>query len=364
MTMGTTERVAAALAGALLASSACPAGAIAAEARSAVLAEHTVTGAPIACVAQADGVRVCHGDGVGPKGPDFRLKTFDGTPLALFVTLPPAPASGPDGGYPLVIQSHGWGDPPKGPDDAQYGGPTARQWAKQGYAVVQLTARGWGNSCGSLNSRFLYLPGCMNGFVRRDDFRYEIRDAQYVAGLLVDEGIADRNRIGAHGESYGAGASLGLATLNDRVMNPDGTLSAWTSPKGASLHIAAAAPFAGWGDDTALAPNGRWLDTQTTATNRTTPVGVQKMSIGRGLFTVGMTGAYYAPPGAEPDMMMEFALGTAGEPYDKPPVRAMLKSGAQFHSSYDLLAGTFGTARRPPSPLLLTNGFTDVVIMT
>ncbi|MBS0331122.1 MAG: acetylxylan esterase, partial [Proteobacteria bacterium] len=259
-------------------------------------------------MAQADGVRVCQGGGKGPSGDDLRLKSFDGTPLALYVTLPPAPASGPDGGYPLVIQSHGWGDPPKGPDDGQYGGPTARQWAKEGYAVVQLTARGWGESCGTIPSRLLYLPGCMEGYVRRDDFRYEIRDAQYVAGALVDEGVADPNHIGAQGESYGAVASLGLATLNDRVMNLDGTLSPWTSPKGAPLHIAAAAPFAGWGDDTALAPNGHWLDTQTTAANRSSPVGVQKMSIGRGLFTVGMQGAYYAQPGGEPDMILEFAL--------------------------------------------------------
>lgn len=361
MTMGAIRWGALAVAGALLAPGLGWAQAPTASARSAVLGDHTAKGQPIACVAQPDGVRVCHGDGKGPTGADFRLKSFDGTPLELYVTLPPAPASGADGGYPLVIQSHGWGEPPKGPDDGQYGGPTARQWAKEGYAVVQLAARGWGDSCGAVASRLLDLTGCMNGYVRRDDFRYEIRDAQYVAGLLVDEGVADANRIGAHGESYGAGASLALATLNDRIMNADGSLSPWTSPKGAPLHIAAAAPFAGWGDDTALAPNGHWLDTQTTATNRASPVGVQKMSIGRGLFTVGLQGAYLAPPGGDPDMMMEFALATAGEPYEKPAVSAMLKAGAQFHSPYDLLSGTFGTPLRAPAPVLLANGFTDDV---
>jgi hypothetical protein len=74
-----------------------------------------------------------------------------------------------------------------------------------------------------------------------------------------------------------------------------------------------------------------------------------------------MQGAYYAPPGGDPDMVMEFALATAGEPYDRPQVQAMLKSGARFHSSYDLLAGTFGTAKRAPAPLLMSNGFTDDV---
>jgi len=353
--------VTAALAAALLAPGASSGQAVTAAARSAVLADHTVNGQPVACVAGADGVRVCHADGKGPKGPDLRLKSFDGAPLELYVTLPPASASGPDGGYPLVIQSHGWGDPPSGPDDMQYGGPSARQWAKEGYAVVQLAARGWGDSCGTIPSRLLDLAGCAGGYVHRADFRYEVRDAQFAAGLLVDEGIADPGRIGAHGESYGAGTSLALATLNDRVMNVDGSLSPWTSPKGTPLHIAAAAPFAGWSDDTALGPNGHWLDTETTADNRTSPVGVQKMSISRGLFMVGIMGAFYPPPGAEPDLMNEFALATAGEPYERPQVQAMLKAGAQFHSSYDLLSGTFATPRRAPAPLLLVNGFTDDV---
>ncbi len=360
MRMGTAGRAAIAFAGVFIASGASFGEATGA-ARGAVLAQYTVKGQPIACEAQADGVRVCHGDGKGPDGDDQRVKSFDGTPLALYVTLPPAPASGKDGNYPLVIQSHGWGAPPSGPYDAQYGGPTAHQWAKDGYAVVQLAARGWGNSCGALNSRFLDLQGCANGYIRRADFRYEIRDAQYVAGLLVDEGIADRNRIGAQGESYGGGTSLALATLNDRVMNADGSLSPWTSRGGIPLHLAAAAPFAGWSNRTALAPNGRWLDSQTAATDLALPFGVQKMSIGRGLFLVGAGGAYYPPPGAEPDMMMAFAVTTAGEPYGGPLLESMLKDEGQFHSSYYLLAGTYGAPQRAPAPLFFGHGFTDDV---
>ncbi len=348
-------------AGAVLAWGVAAGAALGAEARSGVLAAFTVKGQAIPCVTAPDGVRVCHGDGVGPKGDDLRLKTFDGMPMELYVTLPPAPASGPDGNYPLVIQSHGWGDPPKGPDDGQYGGPTARQWAKDGYAVVQLAARGWGNSCGAIPSRILNLPGCMNGYVRRDDFRYEIRDAQYVAGALVDEGIADPKRIGAHGESYGAGASLGLATLNDRVMNPDGTLVPWTSPKGTPLHIAAAAPFAGWSSVSYLTPTGRVPDPKNPAAILTAPFGVQKESISRGLHIVGVQGAYMPPSGAETDMLMEFALATAGEPYDRPQIRDRVKGEALYHSSYHLLAGTYGRPSRAPAPLLMSNGFTDDV---
>jgi X-Pro dipeptidyl-peptidase (S15 family) len=359
MRMRTAGQAAIAVAGAFMALSASSGESSNAVARSAVLAKYTVKSQPIPCETQSDGVRLCHGDGKGPDGDDLRVKSFDGMPLALYVTLPPAPASGTDGNYPLVIQSHGWGAPPSGPDDKQYGGPSAREWAKEGYAVVQLAARGWGNSCGSINSRLLNPAGCANGYVRRADTRYEIRDAQYVAGLLVDEGIADRNRIGAHGESYGGGTSLALATLNDRVMNADGTLSPWTSPDGKLLHIAAAAPFAFWSDRSALQPNGHWLDSQKTATNIGSPFGVQKMSVNRGLFLVGSGGAYYPPPGAEPDLMMGFAITTAGEPYDRPMVESMLKDEGQFHSSYNLLAGTYGTPRRAPAPLFLANGFTD-----
>lgn len=360
MRIGIIGRAALVVATAVMASSLSFAEA-ASGARSAVLAQYTIKGQPVPCMAEADGVRVCHADGKGPDGADLRIKSFDGTPLEVYITLPAAPTAGTDGNYPFVILSHGWGAPPSGPDDKQYGGPTAREWAKEGYAAVQLAARGWGNSCGNLNSRFLNPEGCANAYVRRADFRYEIRDAQYVAGLMVDEGIADRNRIGAQGESYGGGTSLALATLNDRVMNLDGSLSPWTSRGGTSLHIAAAAPFAFWSDRSAMTPNGHWLDTQKTADNLVSPFGVQKMSISRGLFMVGASESYLPPPLAEPDMMMGFAVTTAGEPYDRPELESMLKDEGQFHSSYNVLAGTYGNSLRAPAPLFLGQGFTDDV---
>jgi hypothetical protein len=78
----------------------------------------------------------------------MRLKSFDNTPLEVYVILPPAPSSGTDGNYPLVVQSPGWGGSAGGANDTQYFGPTADAWAKNGYAVLQLTARGFGDSCG------------------------------------------------------------------------------------------------------------------------------------------------------------------------------------------------------------------------
>ena len=330
-----------------------------------VFAGHTMDGRPVPCAVQPDGVRVCHGDESGPGTADLRLKSFDGTPLDVYVTLPPAPASGADGGYPLVVQSHGWGDPTTGPDDTQYGGTTAVQWAQDGYAVLQLDARGWGDSCGSAESRLVNPLACANGYVHLDDYRYEARDVQHAVGLLVDAGIADPDRIGVTGESYGAGVSLELATLNDRVMLPSGQLVRWRSPDGTPLHVAAAAPFATWSDLVyALAPNGRTLASQVTPSGADlSPVGVEKLSIVSGLYAVGTEGAYYPPPGVDPqhDLTQWYADITAGEPYATPSDRSMVRQIAQYHSPYYLLDGAFGMGREAPAPLLITNGFTDDV---
>jgi dienelactone hydrolase len=326
-----------------------------------VFAGQTVSGAAIPCTAQSDGTRVCHGTyDNGAAGSDLRLKSFDGQPLAVYVTLPPASANP----YPLIIQSHGWGGPPTGPADTQYYGPTADAWARAGYAVLQLTARGFGDSCGSAQSRAADPTGCQSGYIRLDDERYEARDAQYATGLLVDEGVADSNRIGATGESYGGGVSLELATLKDRVMNADGTLSPWRSPTGTPLHIAAAAPVIPWSDLTySLMPNGRTLDyTVTGPTADLSPIGVEKQSFVSGLYAEGNTSGYYAPPGtnSQADLTSWFADLNAGEPYDgNTQDEAIATTIAQYHSPYYLLDGAYGFPREAPAPLLIANGFTD-----
>lgn len=343
----------------LLVQASMPAGALVAE----VLEGHTLSGQAIPCVAQEDGIRLCTGDMGAAGAADLRFSSFDGTALMVYLTLPPAPATGADGPYPLIVQSHGWGAPPPGPDDTQYGGPSARQFALDGYMVVQFAARGWGNSCGSPQSRLINPAACMNGYVHMDDYRFEARDVQHIAGLLTDAGLVQEGRVGVMGESYGGGVSLALATLKDRVMNADGSLSPWLSPNGIPMKIAAATPFAGWSDLVhSLMPNGRSLDFETTShTANLSPPGVLKLSILSGLYLVGTLGAYYAPPGVDPEVDQNrwYLTLTGGEPYETPLTQEIIDSAARYRSPYYLLAGAFGYESVQPAPLFMANGFTD-----
>jgi hypothetical protein len=330
-----------------------------------VLAGHTMNGAAIPCAARADGIRVCHGGIGGPGDDDRRLVSFDGVPLALFVTLPQADASVADADLPLIVQSHGWGMPPTGPEDAQYGGVTAVDWAAKGYAVLQLSARGWGDSCGTIASRRVDPAACQNGYLRLADARYEIRDVQNAVGLLVDEGLVDADRIGVTGESYGAGTSLALATLDDRIMEPDGSTRPWTTPDGTPLAITAAAPLSGWSDLIyALMPNGRTLDSRVTSdTDDFTPVGVWKQSVDNTLYLAGSLIGYYAPQGVDPeaDVTTWFDILGGGEPYDTPEAAYVIDQIARYHSPYYLLSGAYGVATQQPPPLFLAAGFTDAI---
>ena len=98
------------------------------------------------------------------------------------------------------------------------------------------------------------------GYVRLLDTRYEVRDAQDLIALLVDEGLVDGDRIGATGGSYGGGMSMSLAALRNRQMMPDGSLVAGR-PDGTPLSLAAAAPEIPWTDlSYSLVPNGGNLD--------------------------------------------------------------------------------------------------------
>jgi hypothetical protein len=305
----------------------------------------------IPCVAQSDGTRFCQGS------VSTRVPSFDGRPIDANVALPKT-----DGPAPLVLILHGYGGSKKAFDAHEAAWlPTAHELASRGYTVLNVSDRGFADSCGSLTSRT--LPDCATGWIHLLDTRFEIRDFQYLAGLLVDQGLALPTKIGAIGESYGGGSSIMLATLKDRIMLPDGTLAPWTSPNGTPMAIAAATPTIPWSDlISSLTPNGRWLDyTVPQPGENFTPRGELKLSFVQGLYILGNTSGYYSPPGVdhESDLTTWNAITNAGEPTDTPAYDDLIRIFMHYHGAQYVLDGEAAPNSEAPAPMLLSNGFTD-----
>ncbi len=300
------------------------------------------------------------------------VHTWDGIPLDTTVTRP----QGATGKLPLVVEIHGFGNSKYeylNPDDTAYT-DNAFAWARDGYAVLTYTARGLWGSCGTPEARAANPADCADGYIHLADIRYEVRDTQELVGRLVDEGVADRRRIGVTGDSYGGGQSLMLAALRDRVMLPDGTLTPWRSPQGTRLRIAAAAPVIPWTDLVyAAAPNGRVSANGVTPRGAAiSPVGVEKatfvnaifaaaqFAIGPGQpvgepFVPGRPMGFLAPPGTDPqaDVAAWVARTDQGEPYDDASTQEIVELLTRFHSAYYVPPSS-----RPPA-LYLASGFTD-----
>jgi dienelactone hydrolase len=290
-----------------------------------------------------------------------KVATFDGVPLDTNLGLPIGGATN----LPLVVFSHGWGGAKHGPDEVTAAG-TMRRYVEAGYAVLSFTARGFNGSCGTPDARLAGGPACVKGFIRLDDWRFEARDVQFLAGQLADAGTIDGRRIGATGESYGGGVSMELAALRDRISDgsSDG-LVPWRSPGGKPMRIAAAAPVIPWSDLTySLMPNGRHLDYTIASTEQSRqPIGVSKASYTTGLYGLGQATGYYQPtaaatadaPTTEADLDSWYARIEAGDPYDGDPVATRIADLiARYHSPYDIPADSAG-----PAPMFISNGFTD-----
>jgi hypothetical protein len=290
-----------------------------------------------------DGVRFCQGQ--TSAGNDQRVKSFDGVPLDTDVALP---ASG-DANLPLVVLLHGWGG-------SKVGFNQMKAWADRGYAVLSYTARGFNGSCGRPDNRLFDPSGCATGWLHLADVRWEVRDTQFLAGKLADQGLIDGQRIGVTGPSYGGGQAMDLAVLKDRYMDQDANLHPWVSDGGHPMRIAAAAPTIPWTDLAySLEPNGRTLDyTIASPKDDVTPLGVDKQSFVSGLYALGQATGFYSPPGVDPsaDLTTQFARLNAGEPTD-PAAQAIATEITTYHSSYYL------DHSEAPAPLLIANGFTD-----
>jgi predicted acyl esterase len=299
-----------------------------------------------------NGVRMC-----ATTGLTDRVPSFDGVPLDVDVTLP-ASGAGP---FPTIVMMHGWGgsktdfeaSTPAGDGNETFDYNNV-YYAQHGFAVVNYSARGWGNSCGALESRT--EPGCKEGWIRLADQRYEARDTQYLLGLLADEGITKPKAIGVTGISYGGGQSIELAYLKDRVRLPGGEFEPWKSPDGKAMEIKAAFPRWPWSDLVdALLPNGRFLDSGIASPMQSRePLGVQIQSYITGLYALGQTSGYIAPPGVDPeaDLTKWFALTGAGEPYAI-EAEAIADQLYDFHDGYSI------PPSGKPAPLLLESGWTD-----
>lgn len=306
-----------------------------------------------ACSAQND-VRFCP-----TASDDQRVASFDGLPLDVDVTLP-ATGTGP---FPTIVMLHGFpGTKASFESDSREGtNPHTYHWnntffASEGYAVVNLSGRGFGRSCGVPDSRT--SPQCDRGWVHAiSDQRWELRDVQHLLGLLADEGVTDPARIGVTGTSMGGGATMQLGFLRDRVRNMDGSLAPWTSPGGKPMAVAAAHPRWGYSDLAySLLPNGRALDDRVaTRAESLGVVGVMKQSVFNALAAGGLAVANIAPKGADPtaDLTGWLELAGAGEPYGE-QARTVIEQFATYKSTPGLPADN-------AAPLLMQVGWTDPV---
>jgi len=302
----------------------------------------------IPCVEQPSGVRHCAGTGGAVAN---TVNSWDGSPIDVNFALPDEDEFGP-GPYPLAMYFHGFGGSKEG-----FNGDLKR-FTDMGIASMSMTDRGFSDSCGKAPAiAALELAGedCTNGFVHLMDTRYEVRDAQYLAGLLVDDGVVIPNKVGAVGASYGGTKSIALAALKNRVMLPDGSLTAWNSPDGTPMELAASAPIVPPSDfAAALVPNGRTLEYMLDAPYGNT-FGVMKIGIISAL--IGGADNFSGDNGpVQPtwDIKGWKTMMEAGEPYAGGPLaQFMVDEMTTHHSAYYIDDSI------EPAPLLIAEGLTD-----
>ena len=240
-----------------------------------------------------------------------RVESFDDTPLDVTLTLP---AKRTKRRLPLVAFLHGFLNHKQeylsetregtGPDRGADAYKTVRWnnvwFASRGYAVLNYSARGHGESGGQI------------GLASRD---LEVRDTQHLTGLLVDRGAPavriDRRKVGVIGGSYGGGQTWLLMTTRPDPKLEYGT---WRSPAGRLVTLAAAVPMYTWSDLLyALVPSGRHLSSGVDPSTAADRIGIAKLTLLNG---------FLASAGQRlPQQTYAWlARVNAGEPYEGDPL--------------------------------------------
>jgi predicted acyl esterase len=281
------------------------------------------------CAPPAGGAyRVCSG----------RLPSFDGTELDVTLTLPARPRRR---GVPLIVFLHGFLS-----DKREYlaGGEPYKtvEWnnawfASRGYAVLNYSARGHGDSGGQI------------GLASRE---IEVRDTRHLTGLLVDDrGLRIRpRRVAVLGSSYGGGQAWLLLTTRGEGARQYGS---WRSPAGRGIRLAAVVPQYTWSDLLqALLPNGR---------EEASPLGIGKFSVVNGLTAS-------ANSKLPQETLGWIARLNAGEPYDDPadPVIPEARRALSVERSAAYQDGYFQALRQGRRgqrsvPVLAAQGWTDPI---
>ena len=287
------------------------------------------------------------------------VKSFDGTSLDVDVTLPQG-----GGSHPLIVLLHGFGNNKHEWESLDDTADNADKWhwnshwfASHGFYVLTYTARGFHDS-GPSNawqpktpSGDSGSPSDPGGVIRLKSKDFEIRDTQYLAGLLASaEPDLDRNRVAVSGGSYGGGESWLQATE-----------PVWQVPgdPGHPLHLQVAVPKYGWTDlGYSLAPNGHGPDVYASSLGAPVstdpgaqPLGVEKLSYVTGFYALGNADGRFQEGQPEAPYSSEAAYSTSawnaevtgtGDPYDaaplsraERPIIAQARLGlTQFRSSY------------------------------
>lgn len=128
-----------------------------------------------------------------------RYNSSDGLEIPAYLTLPVGMEAK---NLPVVVLVHGG---PKGPRDYWGYNSQAQFLANRGYAVLQPNFR----ASGGYGKSFLNAGDLEWGKLMQDDITWGVK-------YLIDEGIADEDRVGIMGGSYG-----GYATLAGLAFTPD-----------------------------------------------------------------------------------------------------------------------------------------------